>query len=132
MGVSSRRRQFKIYGPAHFRATWEKFLEICDRDNQSASELIRGWVQGYVARKDPGNPQPPITAFLEGHEDMLAFRRSTIIKNLVARAESHGGEVHHREVVTTYRELGMPGYQLAELVESMEADLKRLGVKVIY
>ncbi|GAH48039.1 unnamed protein product, partial [marine sediment metagenome] len=70
--MNSERRQFKIYGPPHFVPTWEKFLEICERDGQSASSLIRIWVEGYVHRKDPGNPQRPITAYAPGHEDEYA------------------------------------------------------------
>ncbi len=53
--------EVKIYAPLHFKATWKKFLEICERDGQSASELVRIWVEGYVQRKDPGNPQRPLT-----------------------------------------------------------------------
>ena len=130
--MGSRRKQFKIYGPARFAATWRKFLEICERDGQSASELIRIWVEGYVARKDPGNPQPPITAFFEGHEDHVAMRRSKILKELMAFAATREGELHHRDIVEVYRTLGLPGWQLVLLVESMETDLKKLGVRVVY
>lgn len=125
-------REVKIYAPAGFKATWQKFLEICDRDGDSASQLVRKWVEGYVARKEPGNPQRPLTAFVEGHEDQVAMRRSSILKELMGFAIHREGEVSHRDVVDLYRGLGIPGFQLVNLVESMEADLKKLGVVVVY
>ena len=130
--MSSKRKQFKIYGPAHFRSTWERYKAICARDGTNMSEQIRIFVEGEVARRDPGNPQQPITAYVEGHDDQLAMRRSTILKELIAFAASREGELHHRDVVDVYRLQGLPGYQLPNLVESMEVDLKKLGVEVIY
>jgi len=75
-----------IYAPAWFKATWKKFLEICERDGVSASHLIRVWVDGYVQRRDPGNPQRPLTAYVPGHEDELALNLPEILSKLEAYA----------------------------------------------
>ena len=76
----SRDRKVAIYAPAHFRATWIKYLEICERDGTNASREIRRFVQGQVARRDPGNPQTPLTAFVEGHEDEFAEEVRTLLR----------------------------------------------------
>jgi len=97
--MSSELKQYKIYGPPHFRATWAKFLKICERDGQSGSELIRIWVEGYVDRKDPGNPQRPITAWSPGHLDEQALRVQKVYARLKANATDNGGNIHYRRIL---------------------------------
>lgn len=131
--MSSGRKQFKIYGPAHFRATWERFLEICERDGQSASELIRVWVEGYVARKDPGNPQRPLTAFVDGHQDELASRRSDVLKELLEYAgKGPYREVKYKDIIDQLKARGWPGHTRVDVAYSIEDDLKKFGVRVLH
>ncbi len=82
-----------IYAPAWFKATWKKFLKLCKRDRVSASHLIRVWVEGYVQRHDPGNPQRPLTAYVPGHEDALALKLPDIVRKLEAYASSNRNEL---------------------------------------
>ena len=131
--MSRKRRAVEIYAPAGFKATWRKFLEICKRDGVSASHLVRVWVEGYVARKDPGNPQRPITAFVEGHDDELTARRSDLVKHLLVEADKRGGYLNYSLVVQAYRERHhLPGFRLVAMAKSMCQDLAKLGVKIVY
>jgi hypothetical protein len=127
--VSSKPKQFKIYGPLKFRATWDKFLEICHRDGQPASELIRIWVEGYVKRKDPGNPQRPITAYAPGHEDEQALRVQQAYAMLRAYAEDNGDNIPRSRIL---RELGahLAGRPKVAAADRMEQRLIEDGVKV--
>lgn len=132
MYTSKNRKQFKIYGPGHFSATWAKFIEICERDGTNASREIRAFVEGQVARREPGNPQRPITAFVEGHEDEAAARRSDLLKALIAKAQVTGGELRRREVLQALKDQGAVGNRLVVLTKSMVGDLEKLGVKIVY
>ena len=127
--MSSRPRQFKIYGPPHFTPTWTKFLEICDRDGQSASELIRVWVEGYVHRKDPGNPQRPITAYAPGHEDQLALLQQEAFRRLQTYAEAKGGELTWLRIVEELRS-DLSGQPLVDVAEKTARRLTKAGVRV--
>lgn len=130
--MSSGRKQFKIYGPTHFRYTWEKYLEICERDGTNASREIRAFVEGQVAKRDPGNPQRTLGTFVEGHEDEQAARRSDMVKDFIIKAEARGGEIRRMEILEALRAGGAKGNMLVELTRSMCEDLKKLGVKIVY
>ena len=127
--MSSKPKQYKIYGPDHFRATWAKFLEICQRDGQSGSELIRVWVEGYVKRKDPGNPQRPITAWAAGHMDEQALRVQEAYARLRAYAADNGDNIPRNRIL---RELGahLAGRPKVVAADRMEQRLLEDGVKV--
>lgn len=127
--MNSERKHYEIYGPPHFRATWTKFLEICERDGQSASELIRIWIEGYVERKDPGNPQRPITAWAPGHMDEQALRLYEAYARLKVYAEDNGGNIPYRRIL---RELEphLMGRSKIAAAEKMEHRLIKDGVKV--
>ena len=128
----SRRVRVEIYAPAHFRATWRKYLKICERDGTNASTQIRQFVQGQVARRDPGNPQRTLGTFVEGHEDEIAARRSDLLKELIGRAGLQGGELRYREVLEAFRDRPVPGWTRVELTKSMVSDLKKLGITIVY
>ena len=126
------RRQFKIYGPAHFRATWEKFLEIAHRDGQTASELIRIWVEGYVKRKDPGNPQRPITAYVEGHEDQEKLQTSIFLKDLHNLARHHGETLPYRLIIKYLKDLGVKPLRRKVMANALAHELKERGITIPY
>ena len=131
--MSSKRKQFKIYGPTHFRSTWEKFLAICERDGTNASKEIRQFVEGQVAKRNPGNPQKTIGSFVEGHEDELAAKRSDFIKAMILEAEKRSGSLTYSVVVRFFRETRqVHGYRIVPLVKSICEDLKKLGVTIVY
>ena len=129
--MSRSKRAYKIYGPAHFRATWEKFLEIAHRDGQSASELIRVWVEGYVARKDPGNPQRPLTSWVEGHEDQEALEEKELLAWLSEYAEERGGKVLYRHIVEVLRGTGVPPVRRAAMAEDLARRLTKAGFSIV-
>jgi len=130
--VSSGRKQFKIYGPAHFRATWEKFLAICTRDGTNASKEIRIFVEGQVARRDPGNPQRTLGAYVSGHEDEVAMKRSDKLKGYIERAITTGGEIRYNLIRDDLKAAGVDPHMRKVLAESLATDLKKLGVTVVY
>jgi len=128
--VTREDRKVAIYATPGFKATWRKFLEICERDGVSASHLVRVWVEGYVARKDPGNPQRPITAFVEGHEDEIKAAWSSTLKDLIARAEHLGGELRYADVLQVLKDQGLKGRMLVTRADSMCESLKKIGVTI--
>ena len=121
-----------IYAPVGFKATWKRYLEICDRDGKSASREIRKFVEGQVARRDPGNPQRTLGTFVEGHEDEIAARRSDLVKELIKRAMLQGGELRYREVLEAFKDRPIPGWKKVTLTKSMVSDLEKLGVTIVY
>ena len=123
-------RSFRIYGPGHFKYTWEKYLEICDRDGTSASKEIRQFVEGQVSKRDPGNPQTTLGTYVDGHEDQVAAKRSDVVKELIERAQKQDGYVRYREVLARF--MDVEGNKRVVLTKSMCEDLKKLGVRVLY
>ena len=130
--MSSARKQYKIYGPGHFKYTWEKYLEICARDGTNASREIRRFVEGEVAKRDPGNPQRTLGTFVEGHVDEQAAKRSDMLKSFIARAEANNGEIKKRYIIKAYKDKPIPGWRRVIIIESMIKDLKLLGVTIVY
>jgi len=128
--VVDKNPEVKIYAPAHFKATWKKFLEICERDGQSASELVRIWVEGYVARKDPGNPQRPITAYAPGHEDEYARLQQEIFSKLLGVAENRGGYLPWLRIVDELKPL-LSGHARVDAAEKLARRLTKAGVRVV-
>ena len=122
--------EVKIYAPAHFKATWKKFLEICERDGQSASELVRIWVEGYVARKDPGNPQRPITAYAPGHEDEYARLQQEIFNKLLGVSENRFGYLPWLRIMEELKPL-LSGQDRVDAAEKLARRLTKAGVRVV-
>jgi hypothetical protein len=125
----NRQGKYTFYGGTEFQATWKKFLEICQRDGQSASENLRVWVEGYVKRKDPGNPQRPLTAYAPGHEDEQALGVQQAYARLRAYAEDNGDNIPRSRIL---RELGahLAGKPKIDAADRMEQRLIEDGVKV--
>lgn len=128
--MSSRRKQFKIYGPPHFSPTWKKYLEICARDGRSASEEIRIFVEGQVRGRDPGNPQRPITAWSPGHRDQVVLQEQETFKKLQGVAEENSGEIRWLRIVDELRG-SVPARSLVPTAEKIGHRLHKAGVKVI-
>ena len=128
--MAGKDRKVSIYAPPRFKATWRKFLEICERDGQSASELIRIWVEGYVARKDPGNPQRPLTAWTPGHPDEEARQTQDLFAWLSEFAEERMGEVSYRDIIRVLREAGVPSTRVATIAKNLARMLSKAGVSI--
>ena len=122
--------EVKIYAPVGFKATWQSYLEICDRDGTNASREIRKFVEGQVAKREPGNPQRTLGTYVEGHEDEVLARRSDLVKELLELAQRQGGEVKYRQVLERY--MDVKGHMRVTLTESMCGDLKKLGAQIVY
>ncbi|MBA7702355.1 hypothetical protein ES703_111119 [subsurface metagenome] len=118
-----------IYAPAWFKATWKKFLEICERDGVSASHLIRVWVDGYVKRKDPGNPQRPLTAYVPGHEDALALNLPEILSKLELYASSQRNELDW-SIINDELKPYVHGAARMRATDNIIRELKKRGIKV--
>ena len=58
----------KVYIPAEFYQTLKKARIIARREGRSLSDLIRDLLREYVRIHEPGNPQLPLTRFVEGAE----------------------------------------------------------------
>jgi len=128
--MSGRGKKYQFYGPAYFKDTWKKFLEICERDNQSGSELIRIWVEGYVIRKDPGNPQRPITAYAPGHEDEYARLQQEIFSKLLGIAEDRGGYLRWLRILDEVKPF-LSGQARVDAAEKLGRRLTKAGVRVV-
>jgi len=128
--MSGRGKKYQFYGPAHFRPTWDKFIEICERDSQSASGLLRVWVEGYVHRKDPGNPQRPITAYAPGHEDEYARLQQDIFSKLLGVAEDRGGYLLWGRMVNELKPF-LSGQARVDTAEKLARRLTKAGVRVV-
>lgn len=125
-------KHISIYVPIGFKATWQKYLEICERDGTNAAKEIRQFVVGQVSRRDPGNPQRTLGTFVEGHEDEIAARRSDLVKELLGKAELQDGEVKYHQVLEAFKDRPIPGWKKVALTKSMISTLKLLGVATVY
>jgi len=118
-----------IYAPVGFKSTWKKFLEICERDRVSASHIIRVWVEGYVQRKDPGNPQRPLTAYVPGHEDELALNLPEILRKLEAYASSQRNELAW-SIIQEELKPYLQGVARVRAAEGVCEELRSRGIKI--
>ena len=129
--MTGRDKKVAIYAPPHFKATWRKFLEICERDGVSASHLVRVWVEGYVQRKDPGNPQPPLTAWVPGHEDHEALQVKELYRQLFVAADKRGGELPYKLIVNSLYGTGVPAVRRPGLADQLATRLTKADVRVL-
>jgi len=129
--VTGRDKKVAIYAPPHFKATWRKFLEICERDGESASHLVRVWVEGYVQRKDPGNPQRPLTAWSPGHDDQLSLEAQELYRRLFVAADKRGGELPYKLIVNGLYETGIKPVRRPGLADQLATRLTEDGVRVL-
>ena len=118
-----------IYAPTWFKATWQKFLEICERDRVSASSLIRVWVSGYVQHRDPGNPQRPLTAYVPGHEDELALNLPEIMSKLESYASIRRNELPWSMIHDELKPY-LQGAARVRAAERVYKELRSRGIKV--
>lgn len=61
--------QLKIYIPREYQVIIEKAKEIVRREGRSLSSLIMQLLRDYVQVHYPGNPQLPLSKFIEKSED---------------------------------------------------------------
>jgi hypothetical protein len=45
--------------------SWRRFKELCEREGSSMSEKLEEWILQYVREHWPGNPQLPLSKWLE-------------------------------------------------------------------
>lgn len=124
-------KQYEIYAPPGFMPTWRKFLEICERDRQSAGELIRIFVEGQVRGRDPGNPQRPLTAWAPGHRDAEKRQEQDFFAWLTEYADNRRNEVPYRQIVDLLREMDVPPSRRPTLAGELATRLTKAGVRVV-
>ena len=124
-------KQYEIYAPSHFKPTWAKYLEICERDGRSASEEIRIFVEGQVRGRDPGNPQRPLTAWAPGYRDAEKRQEQDFFAWLTEYAENRRNEVPYRQIVDLLREMGVPPSRRPTLAGELATRLTEAGVRVV-
>jgi len=129
--VARRDKKVAIYAPAHFKATWRKFLEICERDGVSASHLVRVWVEGYVQRKDPGNPQRPITAWAPGHDDQVSLEAQELYARLYEYVDRRGCDLTYKFIMNNLYDSGVPAVRRPGLADQLAMRLTKDDVRVL-
>ena len=128
MGVKS--REVKIYVPDHFKETWAKYLEICRRDGRSASEEIRLFIKGQVKKRDPGNPQRPITAYSPGHRDHVVLLQKELFTTLQAMAMEDRGQLRWSQILEGL-DGSLTGKPLVDAARKLARQLHKAGVRVL-
>jgi len=58
-----------LYVPQEYAIIVKKAREIARREGRSLSNLVMDLLRDYVRIHEPGNPQLPLTRFVEGAED---------------------------------------------------------------
>ena len=132
MGAKRERRTYIFYGPPHFRATWEKFKEILHRDGKNMSQELRIWIEGYVKRKDPGNPQRPLTAWDPGHEDQEKLQEKELYTWLFEYANERTGELQYKHIIRVLRETSFPPKRIADMASDIARRLSKAGITIQY
>ena len=61
-----------LYVPREFSEIVKKAREIARREGRSLSKLVMDLLRDYVRVHEPGNPQLPLTKFVEGAENPKA------------------------------------------------------------
>jgi hypothetical protein len=115
-----------FYAPQAFRPIWEKFKKIAKREGLSSSQLLRRIIEDYVRLHDPGNPQRPITAFVEGHLDSYKAQHQQRLQKLMEIAKIR--DLRYSDILTLCSELEARRRFME--AESLAKDLSELGVKV--
>ena len=64
----------KVYVPAEFYQTLKKARIIARREGRSLSDLVRDLLRDYVRKHEPGNPQLPLSRWVEGEKSQLKER----------------------------------------------------------
>lgn len=127
--MATSRTRVEIYSPVGFHATWSKFKEMCDRDGQSASELVRIWIERYVAVKDPSNPQKPLTAYDPTHIDYYNQGKEHIKGYLLGRAKKIDMTLKWSAIIWEFRDIPVIKTRIKR-AEEMMRELTQEGVKV--
>ena len=86
-------------------------------------------MEGYVHRKDPGNPQRPLTAYVPGHEDELALNLPEILRRLEAYASSRRNELDWSMILNELKPY-LQGAARVLAAERIYKELRIRGIKV--
>jgi len=100
------------------------------RDGKSASEIIRIWIEGYVRRKDPSNPQRPLTVYDPSHEDAKIAKGNGVYSEILSYAKKHRGEVNKKMLFQFLEVIESPKLRIAKSKDIIER-LKDDGVTLV-
>lgn len=119
-----------FYCPPGFEATWKRFKKILEADGKNMSQELRIWIEGYVKRHDPGNPQRPITAFVAGHEDEEKRAVQEIYTWIKEYAEEHQSMVGYSQIVGFLKQSGVAPRRRASIAADLAKRLHKDGIQV--
>jgi len=111
--------------------TWEKFKTLARRDHMKMSCIVEDLILEWVRRKDPGNPQRPLTAWTPGHRDEEARQAQDIFAWLAEYAEERDGWVPYKHIIEVLKETSVPPARRPDLADDLARRLSRAGVKVL-
>lgn len=131
MSPRAKTNRVNIYIPDHFKATWNKYMEILERDGSSASKEIRAYVKAQVDRRAPGNPQRPITAYDPEHEDNLERRVNDMLRILIDRARKGDRFVRREELAERLYAAGILRAQIWQKIKDLIPRLRKEGIGMI-
>ena len=110
---------------------WKKFCEIVRRDRDKMSGVIEGLVRDWVHRKDPGNPQRPLTAWDPGHEDQEKLQEKELYTWIYEYADEHGGEIYYKNIIRILREAEVTKTRIAAMTVDFAKRLSKDGIGVV-
>ena len=111
---------------------WKKFRELAFRDRMSMSGLIEGFIKDWVHRKDPGNPQRPLTAWSPGHEDQEKLQEQELYTWLFEYADERVGELPYKHIIRVLRETSFPTKRIADMASDIARRLSKAGITIQY
>ena len=132
MGFKREKKTCVFYCPPGFEATWKKFKEILKADGKNMSQELRIWIEGYVKRHDPGNPQRPLTAWSPGHEDQEKLQEQDLYTWLFEYADERMGEVQFKHIIRVLRETSFPPKRIADMASDIARRLSKAGITIQY
>ena len=111
---------------------WKKFRELAFRDRMSMSGLIEGFIKDWVHRKDPGNPQRPLTAYVEGHEDQEKLLTKGYLEDLHGLAIYYCNVLPLHRIVSYLKVRGVKPLRRKAMADALAYDLNERGIKIQY
>jgi len=125
------RKTCVFYCPVGFEATWEEFKRILKDEGKTMSQELRIWIEGYVKRKDPTNPQRPLTAWSPENEDHHTPQEEELYTFLYTYADKRGGELTYKLIVNYLQGSGVHYTARSALADELAKRLSKAGIRVV-
>jgi len=125
------RTVYTFYARPGFEETWKKLQAILKKEGKNVSQELRIWIEGYVHRHDPGNPQRPLTAYVPGSKDHDAMISGGLRQELRRVATNYGGSIPMWRILRELKDRGVPPRRRAAAAQSLAKQLHKAGVQVL-